>query len=101
MKSLRKLQRKLLLRKYGFLAHIFLRIVAPTGTNLGTLKKWHSSLIGIKEFSDLYAKTIIYFVVSFGVMYAVITYIFTLLSLEEMLLIAFDWMQKIQNTKPL
>ena len=97
MKSLIKLQRKLLRRKYGFLALIFLKVVAPNGTNLDALKKWHSSLIRIKTFSDLYAKTVIYFVVFSGVMYAVIRYIFTFFSLEEVLLIAFGWIQKIQT----
>lgn len=101
MKSLKKLQRKLLLRRYGLLANIFLKIVAPTETNLDTLKRWHPSLIGIKEFSDLYGKTLIYCFVFFGVMFAGMTYIFTHLSIEEMLPIAFDWVKKFQNMHPL
>ena len=93
MKSLRKLQRKLLIKKYGFLAYIFLKIVAPTGTDLDTLKKWHPSLIRIKEFANLYAKTIIYTVIFLCVMYGSIKYIFSLPSLEGVLLFEFDWMQ--------
>ena len=87
MKSLKKLQKKLLLKNYGFLATAFLKLVAPMGASTVTLETWHPFLIKIRDFSDLYLKLIIYFLILCGMSYAVITYLLTLISLDEILLV--------------
>ena len=78
---------KLLLKNYGFLATAFLKLVAPMGPSTVTLETWHPFLIKIRDFSDLYLKLIIYFLILCGMSYAVITYLLTLISLDEILLV--------------
>ena len=74
-----------------FLASFFLKIVAPMGADLDKLEKWHHSLMMIKNFSDLYAKALIYFLISICVIYLSILYVLTIVSFEEIKVIFADW----------
>lgn len=97
MDSLRKLRRKLLQKNYGVLAVVFLKFVAPMGTSTETLKMWHPSLIKIKNFSDLYAKLLIYILLFCIVTYAAITYVLTHITLNEILFSIVAWIHGIQD----
>lgn len=97
MKSLRKLRRKLLFRNYGFLASSFLKIIAPLGADLDKLKKWHHSLMMIKNFSDLYLKSLIYLVILICILYSLTSYILSIISFEEIVIILSDWFEKIKG----
>ena len=95
MKSLRKLQRTLLLKNYGFLGMLFLKVIDPIGPSIKTLGMWHPVLIKTKYFTDEYARSILYILLFFTLFYSATVYILTLFTLDEILSRVSAWFQQI------
>ena len=85
IKGLRQLQRKLLFKHYGLLAFCFLKIVSPANVPSDTLAFWHPQLMAIKRFSDMYGKLIIFTFLACTLIYSMVAYLLSIVSLDEML----------------
>lgn len=95
MKSLRKLQRTLLLKNYGFLGMLFLKVIDPTGPSIKTLGVWHPVLTKTKYFVDEYGRSIFYILLFLILFYSATVYILTLFTLDEILSRITAWFQQI------
>ena len=59
MRSLKTLQKKLLLKRYGYMAYGFLKLVAPFSVSVSDLERWHPTLKNIHQFIDLYGRAMV------------------------------------------